>query len=392
MKKIIVAMVAALTLASCGSSGKNPTASGSPALLTQLKELTSLLQCPGAAPIQLENPTGWGVADCASSRYMVDEIVIFATAPLRDSWMATTAGDSYIHGENSQHSFWTVAVPSSGDPQSVTRITGGRITTLATPSPTPTRTPPPGPPLRVELWGDSISAQVAPYFGFFVGLTGRAVAREHTFGGSALCDWLPDMRSEIDPSNPTGFHPQVAVIQFYGRAFTPCMHDANGVAYSGQALVTKYAADSAIAISMFTSAKIPVYFVSTPISRDQAAQGVVGNSAIGVMFSKLPALFRSNPLVRFVDGAAAVEWHGHYSDTLPCQHGERCTGHWADGTPTVVVRQADGTHFCPVPEVMVNGTTSCPAAMPGARRYVLSIVDGIAQDFPSLRLPAPPAP
>lgn len=237
----------------------------------------------------------------------------------------------------------------------------------------------------MELWGDSISAQAAPYFGFFVGLTGHGVAREHTYGGTALCDWFPDMRSEIDPSNPRGFHPQVAVIQFSGDAFTPCMHDANGIAYSGQALVDKYAVDAAATISLFTGAKIPVYFVSTPISRGQAAQGAVGNTALGVMFSKLPARYPRNRLVRYVDGAAAVEWHGHYTDTLPCERGETCTGHWPDGTPTVVVRQADGTHFCPVTEVVVNGATSCPAAMPGARRYVLAILDRIAQDFPSLR-------
>lgn len=256
------------------------------------------------------------------------------------------------------------------------------------PSPRPSgrgSTPPSGPPLRIELWGDSISAQAAPYFGFFAGLTGHAVAREHTFGGSALCDWFADMRSEIDPSNPRGFHPQVAVIQFSGDAFTPCMRDAGGVAYSGQALINKYAEDSAATIALFTSVKIPVYFVSTPISRGQAAQGLNSNP-LQPMFSELPALFRTNPLVRFADAAAAVEWHGHYTDTLPCEKGDSCTGHWADGTPTVVVRQADGTHFCPVKEVMVNGSLSCPAAMPGARRYVQAIIGRIAQDFPSLRL------
>jgi hypothetical protein len=193
------------------------------------------------------------------------------------------------------------------------------------------------------------------------------------------------MRSEIDPSNPDGFHPQVVVIQFSGDAFTPCMKDNSGVSLSGQALVNKYAADSATAIAMFTAAKIPVYFVTTPISRREAAQGNVGNTPLGVMFSKLPKLFHANPLVRFADAAAAVELHGHYTDTLPCEKGETCTGHWPDGTPTVVVRQADGTHFCPVQEVMVNGTTSCPAPMPGARRYVLAIIARIAQDFPSLR-------
>jgi hypothetical protein len=255
-----------------------------------------------------------------------------------------------------------------------------------TPSPAPSPTPPPGPPLRVELWGDSITAQAAPYFGFFAGLTGHAIARQHTFGGSALCDWFPDMRSELDPSNPNGFHPQIAVIQFSGDAFTPCMRDANGVAFSGQAIIDKYAADSASAIALFTAAKVPVYFVTTPISRGQAAQGYASNP-LEPMFRKLPTLYRTNPLVRFADAAAAVEWHGRYTDTLPCEKGETCTGHWADGTATVVVRQADGTHFCPVKEVMVNGSTSCPSPMPGARRYVQAIIARIAQDFPGLRLP-----
>ncbi len=237
----------------------------------------------------------------------------------------------------------------------------------------------------MELWGDSITAQAAPYFGYFLGLTGHAIPRQHTFGGSALCDWFPDMRSETDPSNPNGFHPQIAVIQFSGDAFTPCMHDANGVAYSGQALINKYAADSATAIAILTSAKIPVYFVSTPISRGQAAQGLA-SSPLEPMFSRLPTVFSGNPLVRFADAAAAVEWHGHYTDTLPCKKGETCTGHWPDGTPTVVVRQADGAHFCPVQEVIVNGATSCPSVMPGAIRYVQAIIARIAQDFPSLSL------
>ncbi len=237
----------------------------------------------------------------------------------------------------------------------------------------------------MEVWADSIMAQAAPYFGFFIGLTGHGVAREHAFGGSALCDWFPDMRSEIDPSNPNGFHPQIAVIQFSGDAFTPCMHDANGVALEGQALINKYEADSATAIAMFTSAKIPVYFVSTPISRGQAAQGYTANP-LEPMFSKLPVLYKNNPLVRFANAATAVELNGHYTDTLPCEKGETCTGHWPDGTPTVIVRQADGAHFCPVQEIMVNGATSCPAAMPGAKRYVLAIIARIAQDFPSLRL------
>jgi hypothetical protein len=122
------------------------------------------------------------------------------------------------------------------------------------------------PPLRVELWGDSISAQASSYFNYFVGVNGKAVGRTHAFGGAALCDWFADMRAETDPANPAAFHPQAVVIQFSGDAFTPCMKDANGRPLSGQAVINKYASDAAKVIAYFTSRHTPVYFVSTPIS------------------------------------------------------------------------------------------------------------------------------
>ncbi len=242
----------------------------------------------------------------------------------------------------------------------------------------------PKPPLRVELWGDSISAQAGPYFNYFIGLSGKATGRTHTYGGTALCDWIPDIRNELNAANPAAFHPQAAVIQFFGAAFTPCMRDRNGVAYRGQALIDKYAADAAYVIGLFTRAGIPVYFVSTPISRAEAALGYVGNTPMGAMFSRLPVRYPARGLVRFADAAAAVEWHGHYSQTLPCLNWETCTGRWPDGTRTVVVRQADGIHFCPVTEVPIpggGGLLQCPVNMPGAVRFVLAITGPILRDF-----------
>ena len=244
-------------------------------------------------------------------------------------------------------------------------------------------TPPKPAPVRAELWGDSIAAQASSYIGFYLGLGGKVTPRLHTYPGSALCDWFPDMRKELS-ANPTAFHPQAVLIQFSGDAFTPCMHNSKGVAYSGQALVNKYASDAAYVIRLFTSRHIPVYFISTPISRGQAAQGDVGNTPMGVMFSKLPARYPKNHLVRFINAAAAVEWHGHYTNTLPCLPWEKCTGRWPDGTRTVVVRQADGAHFCPVKEVPIpggGGLLRCPVYMGGAARYAMAIAGPVLKDF-----------
>ena len=235
----------------------------------------------------------------------------------------------------------------------------------------------------MELWGDSISAQAAPYFTNLLGLSGKAIGRTHTFPGTALCDWISGIRSELNPLNGSGFRPDAAVIQFSGDAFTPCMRGPNGVAYSGQALLDKYAADSGTVIALAARAKIPVYFVSTPISRAEAALGYVGDTPFGVMFSRLPARYPGGT-ARFIDAARAVERSGHYSDTLPCAAGETCTGRWPDGTPTVVVREADGGHFCPVKEVPDGdplGLTKCPVYMPGAERFMRAITSRVLRDF-----------
>lgn len=235
--------------------------------------------------------------------------------------------------------------------------------------------------LRIEVWGDSFSAQAAPYIGFYMDLSHKSTTKIHSFGGTALCDWFPDMRSENNPQNPLGFHPQVVVIQFFGDSFTNCMHDANGRALSGQALVNKYAADAQQAITIFRQYKVPVYFVSTPLSIYQS-QTYTGLSPLGQMFSQLPARYPSYHLVRYIDAANPVELNGKFTYTLPCLPWETCTGTWSNGTKTVRVRESDGFHFCPVDErTNADGSRSCPVAMPGASRFALAITGGVSRDF-----------
>ena len=238
------------------------------------------------------------------------------------------------------------------------------------------------PPLRVELWGDSMGMQSAPAFSFLLGLSDNAVTANHTFPGTAICDWLSDIRSEVDPANPSGFHPQAAVFVFSGVSYTPCTRGPGGVPLTGAALINKYRADAAQAIAIFAQAHIPVYFASVPISRDNAAAGAVGDTPLGRMYATLPTRYPGTP--RFVDSALAVEWHGRYTDTLPCAKGETCTGHWPNGTPTVIVREADGRHFCPVAEVPTGdgfGFSTCPVVMPGALRFMGAITTKVLHDF-----------
>ncbi len=254
----------------------------------------------------------------------------------------------------------------------------GAHSAAVAPHPRPVQTT----PVRVELWGDSMGAQSAPAFQQLLAASKHAVSANHTFPGTAICDWLADMRREVDPANPAGFHPQAAVLVFSGIAYTACMRDRHGAELTGAALIDKYRSDAAAAIAIFEHAHVPVYFASVPISRANAAAGMVGNTPLGKMYATLPKLHPGG--TRFIDAAQAVEWHGHYTDTLPCEKGETCTGHWPDGTATVVVREADGKHFCPVAEVPTGGAwglKECPVVMPGAVRYMRAITTKVLDDF-----------
>ena len=61
-------------------------------------------------------------------------------------------------------------------------------------------------------------------------LVGAGIKDVHTrtFGGTAPCDWLEEMRHDAGT-----LHPTIVVIEFSGNALTPCMHDANDAQLTG---------------------------------------------------------------------------------------------------------------------------------------------------------------
>jgi hypothetical protein len=239
-------------------------------------------------------------------------------------------------------------------------------------------TSPPAAPLRVELWGDSLSWQSASYWTPKMTAGHHATVRTRVFGGTAPCDWLPDLKSELNPANRSGFHPQVVVLQFVGNAWTPCMSNGT-VAMSADEIISKYRGDLLTAIGIAQSAHATIYLASSPIPGFQASV-YSGQTPMGTMYSQLAAAYPGT--VRFLDGATPLEWKGKYTATLPCGPGETCTGRWADGTSTVIVRQSDGIHFCPVTVQVVRGVPSmCPVYSPGAARFAAALADPIVRDY-----------
>ena len=230
------------------------------------------------------------------------------------------------------------------------------------------------PQVRIEVFGDSLAYQAAPYLNYFFAHSGRVNTKNQIFPATAICDWVPTIGREVDPRNQAGYHPNAIVMIFSGVALYPCMKDAHGFPLRGQALIDKYASDARLAIMYAALAHIQIYFASTPISRADASN-YVGDTPLGNMYASLAKQYPG--LVHFIDSAQAVEWQGHYTDTLPCAAFEHCSGTWPDGTRTVVVRSSDGVHFCPVPEIFFD----CPTAMPGAMRFAAAITKQVLTDY-----------
>lgn len=236
-------------------------------------------------------------------------------------------------------------------------------------SPTTTR---PG-PVMVDLFGDSLAYQAAPYFNLLIEAGGRATVRDFVFGGTATCDWLPDMRRAARIQ-----HPQAVVMEFAGNTFTPCMHRC--VPESSSA-VTRYCSAMTDAIRIFLAAGSHVYLEGTPIDDRQWSTHDVHWDDLNQAFARLA---RAHPgWVTYVDAGRAVEGPRQaFVRTLPCLSFEPCTGPTIDGVRNDVVRSPDGEHFCPDERGNdVGEVVACNVYSSGAFRFAAAMAGPVISDL-----------
>jgi hypothetical protein len=216
---------------------------------------------------------------------------------------------------------------------------------------------------RVILYGDSLGWESQA---FFVAELARAAFTEvttRTFGGTAICDWIGQMR--LDAAT---LRPDAVVVEFSGNALTPCMRGAGGAALSGSAYFRKYASDAAAVLQIFTPGHTFVFFVGTPISLSAERAHNPTNAILRNLYASVA---KSNPYGRYVDAGASVLLDGRWTETLACLPAEPCTGgRDAGGIPVNVVRAPDGAHFCPGAPAAVRGVTdACRVWSSGAWRF-----------------------
>ncbi len=298
----------------------------------------------------------------------LDTLVVAATQgrPLADLWVRAHAGKAssavYDLIPNAGHNLSVGDINMRSLDEFLDRAIGG--------APLAAR--------RVVLYGDSLAWEARDAFRGALLAAGVGQVTTETFGGTAMCDWLDQMRRDA-----TDMHPEAVVVEFSGNALTPCMRGLDGTALSGEAYFEKYTADAQAVLKIFSGGSTLVFFATAPISR-RAAQ--VHDTTTGRLDAILAGMAASNPAARLIDAGAAVTDNGAWTATLPCLPEEPCSGTTAaSGRPANLVRAPDGAHFCPVAGAAARGVVgTCPVWSSGAYRYGTAMADPIPVELTAL--------
>jgi hypothetical protein len=221
---------------------------------------------------------------------------------------------------------------------------------------------------KVVLYGDSLSSEARE--AFVARLTPGAHVVTRVFAGTAICDWLEDIRRDVK-------HPaDVAVLEFLGNDLTPCARGPGGEQLTGDALVARYTRDADTATRLLTAVGTDVYWVSGP---RVGAPGAIANTAFRELYRRTVVPGHEGPppitgTVRFIDaGRAVLGPGGVFTPTLPCLPSEGAARGCVDGQ--IVVRAPDGVHFCPV----ATRAGVCPVYSSGAARFGRAMADPVAR-------------
>jgi hypothetical protein len=225
-------------------------------------------------------------------------------------------------------------------------------------------------PLRVALFGDSLASESAEHFIAAVEERPGAEVRERTMGGTAICDWLGQLRDDV-----AQWQPDVVVLEFSGNTSTACVQ---GIEPWSPAHYEKYEQDMH-AVMAAVPAATPVYWIGAPAPRWTTTRQDVFWPELNLLYRDLG---RRYPNARYVDAGAAVLRDGAYTDVLPCLPDEPCDGQPdpVTGVPSNPVRAADGIHLCPLPDEWDDGFR-CAVWASGAYRFGRAMAEGVLADL-----------
>ena len=214
------------------------------------------------------------------------------------------------------------------------------------------------------VYGDSFLTQAQTYVADNLAGQGWKVII-HQYPGTALCDWLPQMTSDLDSV------PDIKAVEFVftGNMLTPCTQGRGS-----QDEV--YTADLTTAIEMWTKGGVHVGLVSppgpAPVPPDGPPTppgGPPGPHPLAALYSQIAQQFGQT----YGDGGALL----HDSSVpelwplyLPCQPFDVSANACVGGQVQVRTSATDG-HICDV----VTGTDPCPEYSSGVVRWGSVVVE-----------------
>ena len=208
------------------------------------------------------------------------------------------------------------------------------------------------PTRRVILYGDSLAFESRDYFALALARGAGVEVVDRTFGGTAICDRLDQMRRDVRELQPVA-----VVLEFIGNNATRCTSGPNG-RLTGDDLVRKYRDDAHAATGIFAGAGVRVYWIGGPQGPGPPATAFTGVRGVyEAEPTRLTFATPPFPRVEFVDAGQAVLDRGRFASSLPCLPSEGEAEGCADGH--IRVRADDGIHFCLVP--IPRDAARCPA-------------------------------
>lgn len=227
--------------------------------------------------------------------------------------------------------------------------------------------------VEVDIFGDSLAYQAAPYFNALVEASGRAKVGDFVFGGTATCDWLPDMR-RVARDHP----PRVVVMEFAGNTFTACMRSC---VPESSSTISRYCSAMSQAIRIFLAVGTHIYLEGTPINYRQWTLHDPHWDDLNRAFAQLAEAYPGR--VTYVDAGRPVEGRDQaFVWMLPCLAFEPCTGPTVAGVRNDIVRSPDGVHFCPDQSGnSVGQVVPCAVYSSGAFRFAAAMAGPVISDL-----------
>ncbi len=202
------------------------------------------------------------------------------------------------------------------------------------PSGAETRSPataPPGAARGVAVFGDSLVLQTWDYV-HRIAADRNEPFSGGAFGGTALCDWIPEIERVL-----TDHDPAYLVLAFAGNNLTPCTLTPGGTRRFGGPLIALYKREAQEVNTAARQVGTKVFVVGPPAMNYSA-----WNDHASRMRVAMHDLAVRNPGVTYLDANEVLSPGGYVAD-LQCRPFETEAFGCVNGK--IVVRAADGVHL-----------------------------------------------